>query len=92
MRPNEAGSTIRGLDGSAQADGEQVIWTADDNAAGMVVELLAQLGGRLVIDLNCDVVLDDQGQPASASWTSLFGNHLPRPGGIMRTWIQVARG
>lgn len=92
LRTNEAGSPVRGVLGLAQADGEQVIWTVDDNAAGMVQEFTAQMGGRLVIDLNCDVVLDDQGQPVSASWTSLFGTHLPRPGGIMRTWLEITPG
>ena len=92
LRTNEDGTPVRGVRGIAQGDGEQVIWTADDNAAGMIMEFAAQLGGRLVIDLNCDVVLDDQGQPASASWTSLFGTHRPRPGGIMRTWLEITPG
>jgi len=42
-----------------------------------------------VIDVNCDVVLDQDGQPASSCTTGLIGKHLPRPGGIMRTWLMV---
>lgn len=45
--------------------------------------------GTFVIDVNCDVVLDQDGQPASSCSTGLIGRHLPRPGGILRTWLLV---
>jgi hypothetical protein len=45
--------------------------------------------GTFVIDLNCDFVLDGQGQPVSSCSTSLIATHLPRPGGILRTWLLV---
>jgi hypothetical protein len=45
--------------------------------------------GTFVIDLNCDFVLDGQDLPVSSCSTSLIAQHLPRPGGILRTWLLV---
>jgi hypothetical protein len=51
---------------------------------------MGQFGpGVFVIDLNCDVVVDVTGLPASSCWTGLLRVHAPRPGGIMRTQLRV---
>jgi len=34
-------------------------------------------------------VLDEQRQPVSSCMTGLIGVHVPRAGGIMRTWLLV---
>jgi hypothetical protein len=92
LRPRQPGAQVHVISGTTSADAERLTWTIDPNDLGIIKELTSQLGGSLVIDLNCDLVLDDQGHPASGSWTSLFAAHLPRPGGIMRTWIRMAAG
>jgi hypothetical protein len=51
---------------------------------------MGQFGpGVFVIDLNCDVVVDVTGLPASSCWTGLTRVHAPRPGGIMRTQLRI---
>ncbi len=92
LRIGQPADTVRALRGSAFADDTRLTWTADPDDAGLIREFASQLGGRIVIDLNCDVVLDEAGEPVSSCWTSVFANHLPRPGGIMRTWIQIQQG
>ena len=49
-------------------------------------------GGTVLLDLNCDFVLDRDGQPVSACSAQLAGGKpLPRPGGILRTWLQIRK-
>ena len=92
LRLNEPATQVRALSGFAATEGERLVWRLDDKDASTVIEFVAKLGGTVVIDLNCDVVLDEHGQPVSSCWTSLFASHLPRPGGIMRTWLQMVPG
>ena len=92
LRLNEPATQVRALSGFAAAEGDSVVWRVDDKDVGTVINFASKLGGTVVIDLNCDVVLDELGQPASSCWTSLFAGHLPRPGGIMRTWLQMVPG
>ena len=54
---------------------------------------LAEVGGNLFIDVNCEFVRDEQGRPASSSLGPLlFNQETPRvPGGLMRLWLRVGR-
>jgi hypothetical protein len=87
-RPS-ATEPVRMVRGTAAIQGNRVIWTCDPNDMGIVLELSTQTGALLLLDLNCDFVLDTRGQPASACSSTLVGAHLPRPGGILRTWLQI---
>jgi hypothetical protein len=72
---------------SSTPSGNVVAVRANPEAARTAV---GQFGrGTFVIDLNCDVVVDAAGQPVSSCWTGLQRTHVPRAGGIMRTWLQV---
>jgi hypothetical protein len=89
--PDGPMGAVLAVHGVAAADGTQLIWRVDTADANALKEQAGR-GGRIVVDLNCDVVLDERGQPVSSSWTSIFAAPVPRPGGIMRTWIQVRAG
>lgn len=89
-QPTAPAQVVRG---EAKVDGESVLWTIDPNALGQVLELSVQVGATVLFDLNCDFVLDEKnGLPASACSSPLVGAHLPRPGGILRTWLQIEAG
>jgi len=89
----ENATPVRSLRGRARVEDNLVIWEIRDDDLKFMRELIRQTGGTLVIDLNCDFVLDlDRHQPASACTTLQFGDPLPRPGGIMRAWLQVLGG
>jgi hypothetical protein len=77
--------------GTTKIDGTRVIWSIDPNALGLVLEAVTQTGGTVLLDLNCDFVIDRDGQPASSCTTMLVGRHVPRPGGILRTWLLIQR-
>jgi hypothetical protein len=82
----------RTVRGTVKIDGPRVVWTCDPNDMGLVLEGSTQTGGTVLLDLNCDFVLDRDGQPVSACSAQLAGGKpLPRPGGILRTWLQIRR-
>jgi hypothetical protein len=78
--------------GTANVDANQVVWSCDPADLGRLLETAAQTGGTVLLDLNCDFVLDREGRPVSACSSTLIGAHLPRPGGILRTWLRIRRG
>src|SRR5205085_2921510 len=82
--------TARAVRGTVKIDGGRVVWAIDPNALGTVLEASTQPGGILTLDLNCDYVLDRDGQPVS-SCAGLVGKQLPRPGGILRTWYLIRK-
>jgi hypothetical protein len=88
FHPDSAGSPVIAVPANAfTPDSSVVAVRADLEAARTAV---GQFGrGTFVIDLNCDVVVDTSGQPVSSCWTGLLRTHLPRAGGIMRTWLRV---
>jgi hypothetical protein len=49
-------------------------------------------GALIVIDLDCDYLVDADGRPVSGSAGALVGSTTFAPGGIFRTWIQVQAG
>jgi hypothetical protein len=90
FHPQAPGAPVVSVPANASTpNGNTVLVRADPESARTAV---GQFGaGTFVIDLNCDVVVDTAGQPASSCWTGLFRTHLPRAGGIMRTWLQVVQ-
>ena len=57
-----------------------------------MLDAVTQTGGTVLLDLNCDFVLDRDGLPVSACSAQLAGGKpLPRPGGILRTWLQIRK-
>jgi hypothetical protein len=89
---DQALSGARVVRGTTAIDGNEVIWRPDPADVKTLLPAARETGGTVLLDLNCDFVLDRDGQPASACSSTLLGVHLPRPGGIMRTWLQVLRG
>jgi hypothetical protein len=68
-----------------------VIWKLADAPA--TVQNSLRNGGLIVIDLDCDYIVDASGADVSGSAAILAGGKPPvRPGGIFRTWIQVLAG
>jgi hypothetical protein len=86
FRPVGAGAVIA-VDTASGVDGNILLVRCSDEDVKRAVE--GANAGTFVIDVNCDVVLDEQMQPVSSCMTGLIGTHVPRPGGIMRTWLSV---
>jgi hypothetical protein len=71
--------------------GSTAVWRAADSANLSTPALKS--GGLILIDLDCDYIFDADGQAVSGSASVLAGGKPPvRPGGIFRSWIQVAAG
>jgi hypothetical protein len=50
-------------------------------------------GGLIVVDLDCDYIVDANGADVSGSAAIMAGGKPPvRAGGIFRTWIPVLAG
>jgi hypothetical protein len=86
-RPAGTNSTVTAIRTSSGVNANSVVVRANATDVRQAFETVDT--GTFVIDLNCDFVLDGQGLPVSSCSTSLIGNHLPRPGGILRTWLLV---
>jgi hypothetical protein len=80
-------ATVSAVRCTTGADGELVIVTCNREDVERALGNVAS--ATFVIDVNCDLVLDADGQPASSCTTALIGRPLPRPGGILRTWLLV---
>jgi hypothetical protein len=78
--------------GTAKIDANTVVWACDPADLPRLLQAATQAGGTVLIDLNCDFVIDRDGQPVSACSSTLIGRHLPRPGGILRTWLEIRKG
>jgi len=86
--PEAPGSPVVAVAANASTPDSTVVAVQADLEAARTA--IGQFGrGTFVIDLNCDVVVDAGGQPVSSCWSGLFRTHLPRAGGIMRTWLRV---
>jgi hypothetical protein len=82
---------ILALHGTTQLSNNLVIWKLADAPA--TVQNALRNGGLIVIDLDCDYIVDASGGDVSGSAAILAGGKPPvRPGGIFRTWIQVLAG
>jgi hypothetical protein len=82
---------VLALHGSLVVSGANAVWRSAENPS--TVSSALKSGGLILIDLDCDYVFDANGQATSGSASLLAGGKPPvRPGGIFRSWIQVAAG
>jgi hypothetical protein len=82
---------VLALHGTTQLSNNLVIWKLGDAAA--TVQNSLKNGGLILIDLDCDYIVDANGADVSGSAAILAGSKPPvRPGGIFRSWIQVLAG
>ena len=82
---------VLALHGTTTISNNLVVWQFSDAAA--TVQTALRSGGLILIDLDCDYVVDSTGADVSGSAGILAGQKPPvRPGGIFRTWIQVTAG
>lgn len=84
-------SPILALHGTTTISSNLVIWRLSDPTTAVTAALRS--GGLVLVDLDCDYIVDASGADVSGSAAILAGQQPPvRPGGIFRTWIQVAAG
>jgi hypothetical protein len=84
-------SPVQTVHGTTSISGEVVVWRITDPLAAVATAL--QNGGLILVDLDCDYIVDGAGALVSGSASLLAGAKPPvRPGGIFHTWIQVAAG
>ena len=82
---------VLAIHGTTTISNNLVVWQLSDAAA--TVQTGLRLGGLILIDLDCDYIVDSTGADVSGSAGILAGQKPPvRPGGIFRTWIQVSAG
>jgi hypothetical protein len=82
---------VLALHGTTTISNNLVVWQLSDPAAAVTNALKS--GGLILIDLDCDYIVDSTGADVSGSAGILAGQKPPvRPGGIFRTWIQVSAG
>jgi hypothetical protein len=82
---------VLALHGTTTISNNLVVWQLSDAAA--TVQTALRLGGLILVDLDCDYIVDSTGADVSGSAGILAGQKPPvRPGGIFRTWIQVTGG
>jgi hypothetical protein len=81
---------VEALHGKASVNPSSFLWTLADDPQ-LVLQTL-RTGGLILIDLDCDYILDANGNPVSGSAGQFVGSTAFAPGGIFRTWIQVLRG
>jgi hypothetical protein len=82
---------IVALHGNVVISGSTVAWRLTDDTNAVTAAL--RTGGLVLVDLDCDYIVDANGAVVSGSASLLAGGKPPvRPGGIFRTWIQVAAG
>jgi hypothetical protein len=84
---------VLALHGTTTISNNLVIWQLSDAGATVTNALKSGGGGLILIDLDCDYIVDSTGADVSGSAAILAGQKPPvRPGGIFRTWIQVSAG
>ena len=82
---------VLALHGTTQISNNLVIWKLADAVA--TVQNTLKSGGLILIDLDCDYIVDANGADVSGSAAIMAGSKPPvRAGGIFRTWIQVLAG
>jgi hypothetical protein len=82
---------ILALHGTTQISNNLVIWKLADPPAA--VQNALKNGGLIVVDLDCDYIVDANGADVSGSAAIMAGGKPPvRAGGIFRTWIPVLAG
>jgi hypothetical protein len=84
-------SPVLALHGTTTIQNTLVIWQLADPTA--TVQNALRNGGLILVDLDCDYIVDANGADVSGSAGIMAGQQPPvRPGGIFRTWIQVSAG
>jgi hypothetical protein len=82
---------VLALHGTLVVSGATLVWRLADPATAVSAALRS--GGLILVDIDCDYVLDANGAVVSGSGSLLEDAKPPaRPGGIFRTWMQVAAG
>ena len=89
--PRRPGMPAIPLFGTAAVDGARLIWHADPASLGALREASGLPEGRLVVDITCDHLLDENMQPVAGSIALLRTGPGPAvPGGLLRTWVNVS--
>jgi hypothetical protein len=84
---------VLALHGTTTISNNLVVWRLSDATATVTNALKSGGGGLILVDLDCDYIVDSTGADVSGSAGILAGQKPPvRPGGIFRTWIQVSAG
>ena len=84
---------VLALHGTTTISNNLVVWRLSDATATLTNALKSGGGGLILVDLDCDYIVDSTGADVSGSAGILAGQKPPvRPGGIFRTWIQVSAG
>jgi hypothetical protein len=78
------------LRGKPGLSGPTFTWSLEEDPQAVTRVLAA--GGLVVLDLDCDYLVDANGQPVSGSAGALAGSEVGGPGGIFRAWLQVQAG
>jgi hypothetical protein len=90
FHPADRAGAVLAISAETRIDASTVVVSCDQNDVAFAVERFPN--ATFVIDVNCDFVLDAQRRlPVSSCSSTLVDVHLPRPGGILRTWL-VTRG
>jgi hypothetical protein len=80
--PRRPGMTAIPLFGTAAVDGVRLIWSADPASFSAL---------RVVVDIACDHLLDENMRPVAGSIAVLRNGPGPAvPGGLLRTWVNVS--
>ena len=82
---------VLALHGDVAISGNNAVWRLADSTT--TVSAALRTGGLILIDLDCDYIFDANDAVVSGSASLIAGAKPPvRPGGIFRSWIQVAAG
>lgn len=82
---------VQEIRGVAKVDDNRVVFSTTDDMDALV-RLFVKTGGRCTIELDCDLLLDEVGQPVSSHSGPLRGFPGNRPGGVLRLYLEVERG
>jgi hypothetical protein len=89
--PRRPGMTAIPLFGTAAVDGVRLIWSADPASFSALREASGLPEGRVVVDIACDHLLDENMRPVAGSIAVLRNGPGPAvPGGLLRTWVNVS--
>ena len=85
-------SPVKAIRGQIRvAQGAEMVWVMLDDA-NIFIRELAEVGGLVTIEVDCDWLIDDQGLPFSSSSAAFGGAKHFTPGGRFRTWMRVGSG
>lgn len=86
---SRSGGPMRRIAGACDVDGDTLVFKPfgfDDR----IFSELSEVGGSIVIDIDCDYLMTRTGGPVSGSASALIGlDTVPRPGGLLRLSIVI---